>query len=258
MNKKKTVHPAIISVWAAVIAAGYLLPTFPILGTGANFTLANVLNPLAGIFFGPLTGALCSAVGGFIGFFIAPVKPMMGPFSFIIGMTTAFTSGCIAWGKWPPVSVSGKGNFIFNGGIIVYLIGTILWFTQETGRSIISFPVIFYGLGFVIMIAGIIFAGRMFAGKKRLLMFPAVFICAFAGLVGGATIGNFFSLILFKVPRDIWVLLTVTAPVERAVFALCASLAGVPLLAGLEKIGIIAGPQEEDLQAADENAEAQI
>ncbi|MCL2214091.1 MAG: hypothetical protein FWC06_02660 [Treponema sp.] len=246
MSKKRPVHPAIIAVWAAVIAAGYLLPVFPILGTGANFTLANVLNPLAGIFFGPLSGALCSAAGGFIGFFIAPVKPMMGPFSFIIGMTTAFTSGCIAWGRWPVVTVSGKGNFIFNGGLIVYIIGTILWFTQETGRSIIRFPLVFYGLGFIIMIAGIVFAGRMFASKKRILAFPAVFLCSFGGLVGGAAVGNFFSLVLFKVPKDIWVLLTITAPIERAVFAFSTALVGVPLLKGLEKTGILVGPPEED------------
>ncbi|MDR0465558.1 MAG: hypothetical protein LBG94_10670 [Treponema sp.] len=246
MNKKKPVHPAIIAVWAAVVAAGYLLPTFPIMGTGANFSLANILNPLAGIFFGSLSGALCSAVGGFIGFFIAPVKPMLGPFSFIIGMTTAFTSGCIAWGRWPAVTVSGQGNFIFNGGIIVYIIGTILWFTQETGRSVIRFPVVFYGLGFVVMIAGIIFAGRMFASKKRIPAFAAVFLCSFGGLVGGATAGNFFSLVLFKIPPDIWLLLTVTAPIERALFALCASFVGVPLLAGLGKTGILCGPHEEE------------
>jgi len=246
MKKQTNPHPAVISVWAAVIAAGYLLPTFPILGTGGTFSVSSVLNPLSGILFGPLSGALASAVGGFIGSLIAPYSAWMGIGTFIIGMTTAFTTGCIAWGKWPPVSISSGGNFIFNGGIIVYIIGTILWFTQEIGRSIIRFPVIFYGLGFLVMIAGIIFAPKMFAGKNRLLKFPAIWLCAFAGLIGGASIGNFFSLVLYKQPKEIWMVLTVTAPIERAIFAAAAMLAGAPLLAGLDKLGIIAGPASED------------
>jgi len=253
MKKIITVHPAVLAVWAAVVAAGYLLPTFPILGTGAHFTLANVLNPLSGIFFGPFGGAVCSAAGGFIGFLIAPVKPMLGPASFVIGMTTAFTAGCIAWSRWPPVSVSENGNFIFNGGIIIYLIGTILWFTQEIGRSIIIFPVIYYGLGFAVMITGILFVRRFFLGKKHLQKFIAVWLCSFGGLVGGASIGNFLSLVLFKQPKEIWMVLTYIAPMERAIFALAAMLAGAPLLTGLNKMGIFVGPQEEEKLTADEN-----
>ena len=245
MNKNIKIHPAVIAVWSSVIAAGYLLPAFPILGTGGTFSLSSMLNPLSGIFFGPLAGALCSAAGGFIGSLIAPYTAWMGPGTFVIGMTTAFTAGCIAWSKWPPVTISAGGNFIFNGGIIVYIIGTILWFTQETGRSVMRFPLVFYGLGFIAMILGIIFASRMFAAKNRFLIFPAIWICAFGGLVGGATIGNFFSLVLYKQPKEIWMLLTVTAPFERAVFATAAMLVGAPLLAGLNKIGIFPGPQEE-------------
>jgi hypothetical protein len=37
----------------------------------------------------------------------------------------------------------------------------------------------------------------------------------------------------------------ITAPIERAIFAFAAMLVGVPLLAGLNKIGIFVGPQEE-------------
>ena len=240
-------HPAVYAVWAAVVASGYLLPTFPIWGTGGNFSLANILNPLSGIFFGPLGGALCSAVGGFIGSLIAPHTAWMGLGTFVIGMITAFTTGCIAWGKWPPVSINKNGSFIFNGALIVYLIGTILWFTQEIGRSIILFPVVYYGLGFIVLIAGILFVRRLFASDERLLIFPAIWLSSFGGLVGGATIGNFFSLVLFKQPKEVWTLLIVTSPVERAIFALLAMIVGVPLLVGLNKIGIFVGPESEQI-----------
>jgi len=247
MNNRpaKNIHPAVIAVWAAVVAAGHLLPTVPILGTGGTFSLSHALSPLSGIFFGPAAGAVCSAAGGFAGSLIAPHTAWMGPFTFIIGTITAFTSGCTAWGKWPPVTISANGSFIINGGIIIYAAGTILWFTQEIGRSIFQFPLVFYGLGFLAMTAGIILAGRFFTSKNRLLKFPAVWLCAFSGLAGGASAGNFFSLVLYKQPKEIWSVLTFTAPVERAVFALAAMFIGVPLIEGLNKMGISAGPQTE-------------
>ncbi|MCL2759508.1 MAG: hypothetical protein FWD22_04790 [Treponema sp.] len=242
----RKIHPAIISVWAAVIAAGHLLPTLPIWGTGGTFSLSTVLYPLSGILFGPIAGALCSALGGFIGSLVAPHTAWMGLGTFIVGTTTSFTTGCIAWGKWPPVNINSRGGIIINGAIIVYIIGTILWFTQEIGRSVIRLPLIYYGAGFIVMMLALIFAGRMFAAKSHLLKFPAIWLCAFGGLVGGATIGNFFSLVLYKQPAEIWIILTVTSPVERAVFAIAAMLVGAPLLGGLNKIGIYAGPQEAE------------
>jgi len=239
------VHPAVISVWAAVIALGHLLPTFPILGTGATFSLSTVLYPLSGIFFGPLGGALCSAAGGFLGSLIAPYTAWMGLGTFIIGTTTAFTSGCAAWGKCPPVAVSSTGNIIINGGIIVYIAGTVLWFTQEIGRSVISLPLFLYGLGFVFLIAAIFFARRMFESKNKWIKLPAIWMCTFSGLIGGAAIGNFFSLVLYKQPKEVWMLLTITAPIERAVFASIAMLVGAPLLSGLNKLGILTGPKND-------------
>jgi hypothetical protein len=170
----------------------------------------------------------------------------MGPFTFIIGTTTAFTSGCIAWGKWPVVTISANGSFIISGAVVVYLIGTILWFTQEIGRSVFYFPLVFYGLGFLIMIIAIFFAPKMFASPKRMFKFPAIWLCAFGGLVGGATVGNFFSLVLYKQPAEIWTALTVVAPIERAIFALGAMFIGVPLLEGMNKIGIFCGPKKND------------
>jgi len=248
MKNKLTgnIHPAVVAVWAAVVAAGHILPTIPIFGTGGTFSISSALAPLSGILFGPVAGAVCSAVGGFIGNLIAPQTAWMGMGTFIIGTTTAFTAGCIAWGKWPPVAISGNGSFIVNGGIIVYIVGTILWFTQEAGRAVASYPIIYYGLGFLTALAGIIFSGRMFKNKKSFLKFPAIWLCAFGGLVGGATVGNFFSLVLFHQPREFWLGLTVVSPIERTLFALGAMLVGVPLLSALNKIGIYAGPQDNE------------
>jgi len=240
------VHPAIIAVWAAVVAAGHLLPTIPIWGTGASFSFSSVLSPLSGILFGPLMGALCSAIGGFIGSLIAPHTAWLGLGTFVIGTTTAFTAGCAAWGKWPPVSVNKDGHFVINGGIIVYIIGTVLWFTQEIGRSAFFFPLVKYSLGFITLMIVIIFGRRMFVSKNSFWKFPFLWLSAFSGLIGGAIIGNFLSLLLYRHPKELWAALTIVAPIERSIFALGAMFVGVPLLIGLNKIGIFAGPQDED------------
>ena len=250
LNEKNKfgIHSAVIAVWAAVVAAGHKLPTIPIWGTGGTFSLASALSPLSGIFFGPIAGALCSAAGGFIGGFIAPHTAWMGPFTFIVSTTTAFSSGCIAWGKWPPVTVNRAGSVIINGGIIVYFTGTVLWFTQEIGRNVFYYPLAVYALGFIVMTAGIIFSDSLFSSPKHFLKFPAIWLCAFGGLIGGASIGNFFSLVLYKQPVEFWAALTIVSPIERAVFAAGAMIIGVPLLEGLNKIGVPAGPQKVEEQ----------
>jgi hypothetical protein len=240
------IHPAVIAVWAAMVAAAHLVPlAVPILGTGSPFTLAAALYPLSGIFFGPVAGALCSAAGGCIGSLVAPHTAWLGMGTFIIGTTTAFTSGCIAWGEWPPVAINRRGGVVINGGIIVYLIGTLLWFSQEIGRNVPIYPAVYYSAGFAALMVGSILAGKILAGKNPVLKIPMLWFCAFGGMIGGATVGNFFSLLLLQAPREQWLYLTVASPLERAVFSLGAALIGAPLLAGLAKLGIFVGPQEE-------------
>ena len=103
MKKKSgllTAHPAVIAVWAALMAAASLLPAFPIVGTGATFNIANCLTPLAGIFFGPIAGAIAAGVGGFIGQLLAPHTVLFGPLQFTIGIMGALASGYAMQRKW--------------------------------------------------------------------------------------------------------------------------------------------------------------
>jgi uncharacterized membrane protein len=241
-------HPAVVAVWAAIVAAGHMLPSIPMFGTGSTFSVTAALTPLSGIFFGPIAGALCSAVGGFIGNIIAPHTAWMGMGTFIIGTTTAFTTGCIARGFWP----FGKfGITRMAGAILVYVIGTVLWLTQEIGRSVPLFPVVYYGLGFIALIIGGFFSVKLLTSNTPGLKFPAVWLCAFGGMIGGASIGNFFSLLLYKLPRELWMTLMVVSPLERAAFSAGAMIIGVPLLIGLPKIGIFVGPSVDGEEASD-------
>src|SRR5512146_3170280 len=103
MKKKNvliTAHPAVIAVWAALMAVASLLPAFPIIGTGVTFNIANCLTPLAGLFFGPWVGMVGAGVGGFLGQLLAPHTTLFGPLQFTIAMMGALGAGLAMQRKW--------------------------------------------------------------------------------------------------------------------------------------------------------------
>ncbi len=103
MKKKKlfSTHPAIIAVWAALIAVASLLPAFPLIGgTGGTFSLGNAIIPLSGILFGPWAGAIAAGVGGFLGQLIAPSTVVFGPLQFILSIISAMAAGFAMQKKW--------------------------------------------------------------------------------------------------------------------------------------------------------------
>jgi len=232
-------HPAVLAVWAALISVAHMLPSIPMLGTGGTFSVSAALIPLAGIFFGPFGGAICVAVGNFIGQIIAPHTAWLGLGTFIVGTINGFTTGCISRGKWP-----------WAAGII--LLGTIFWYTTAIGRQAPLLPVVFYGLGLIMAILGGTIGYKYLFSDAFYKKFIGIWLASFAGFAASASIANFLSIALFKLPATVWNALAVLAPIERAVFALGAGIIGVPLLLGLPKIGIFVGPDADLSEDEDE------
>lgn len=231
-------HPAVISVYAAVIAASALLPSIPLLGTGGTFSIATALVPLAGVFFGPIAGALCAAIGCFVGQLIAPNTAWLGIATFLIGVVSAFAAGLVSTKKW----------YIALG---IILLGTVLWFFHPIGQKAPLFPAIFYGAGAVACVLGAFVGNSWLKSNNVFKKSVAVFLAAYAAMVGSAALANFAGLVVFQIPAETWTLLAFMSPVERAIFSLGSVIVGVPLLIGLPKIGIFIGP------ALDEEAEAE-
>lgn len=225
-------HPAVLAVWAAIIAVAHMLPSIPLLGTGGTFSVSSALVPLAGVFFGPIGGAICAAIGNFIGQILAPHTAWMGIATFTIGTLNAFMSGCVSKGKWP-----------WAVGITV--IGTILWFSHEIGRQAPLFAIVFYGLGIIMAIIGGTFGSKMIKEDKFAKKFAAIWLASFAGMVGAASIANYFSLVVYQLPATLWNVLVPISPIERTIFSIGAAIIGVPLLIGLPKVGIFVGPEAE-------------
>jgi uncharacterized membrane protein len=237
------VHPSVLAIWAALIAAGNLLPAIPIIGSGGTFSVSAALIPLAGVFFGPIGGAICGAIGGFIGQIIAPHIAWLGIATFLIGTVNAFVAGCITRRKW----------YIAVG---IIALGYILWFSTAIGRGAAVFPLVFYTIGLVATgVGAVIWRNEHIFSKKPVLRSIGVFAAAYGGFVGAAALANFAGIMLYQWPSQMWVGLTFVSPWERAIFSLGATIIGVPLLLGLPKIGVFIGSDLEEEDEGDDEAE---
>lgn len=232
-------HPAVIAVYAAILAASALLPSIPLVGTGGSFSVSTALVPLAGVFFGPIAGALCAAIGGFIGQLIAPATAVIGVATFVSAVIAAFVAGLLCEGKkWGPLSALGVG-----------LAFVALWFTHPVGRDSWMFASVFYGSGLLAIVLGFFLCNRWLKKSNFVLKAIAVFIACYAGMVFSAAFVNYVCLYLYGLTNEVWSVLTFVAPLERAIFSAGSLVVGTPLLIGLPKIGVFIGPRDEAMDA---------
>lgn len=232
-------HPAVIAVYAAILAASALIPSIPVLGTGGSFSVSTALIPLAGVFFGPIAGALCAAIGGFIGQLIAPATAVIGIATFVASIIAAFIAGLLCEEKkWGPLSALGIG-----------LAFVVLWFTHPVGRESWLFALVFFGSGILCCILGFFFCNRWLKKSNFALKAIAIFIACYAGMIFSAAYVDYVCLFLYGLTSEIWTMLIVIAPLERALFAAGSLVVGTPLLIGLPKIGVFIGPRDDAMDA---------
>ena len=232
-------HPAVIAVYAAILAASALIPSIPVLGTGGSFSVSTALIPLAGVFFGPIAGALCAAIGGFIGQLIAPATAVIGIATFVASIIAAFIAGLLCEEKkWGPLSALGIG-----------LAFIVLWFTHPVGRESWLFALVFFGSGILCCILGFFFCNRWLKKSNFALKAIAIFIACYAGMIFSAAYVDYVCLFLYGLTSEIWTMLIVIAPLERALFAVGSLVVGTPLLIGLPKIGVFIGPRDDAMDA---------
>ena len=238
-NKGKSllggIHPAVIAVWAALIAAAHLLPAVVLVGTGGTMSVSAILVPLAGVFFGPAAGALVGAIGQFIGFLIAPSGAWLGMFTFLIGTCTALTAGLASRGK-------GPWACLLLGLIIA------LWFTQENCRKAWIVVVCLGGYGMLALLVSCFIAKKFLMSENLAKKGCGIFVCALGGMITSALGAQLASAILMKTPAISMKITFPLAMVERTIFAAAGVVIGIPLMIGLPKVGIFVGPQPADLE----------
>lgn len=241
MNRKYAVpstHPAVIAVWAALIAVVTLVPAFPMIGTGATFSVSAALVPLAGILFGPIPGAICAAIGAFIGQLIAPHTVFFGPLSFLIPTLNALCAGFAVQKRWyVPLAV------------IVTL--SLAWFAFPLGRAVWFTPLI-WTLGIIAGLVGWFGASDWFSTESRGKLVAGIFLAAMCGTIADHSFGSLWALIMFRLPREVWLAVLPLAPLERTLFSIGSAIIGTPLLVGLPQIGVMVGGNLYDEEALEE------
>ncbi|MBQ3131675.1 MAG: ECF transporter S component [Clostridia bacterium] len=238
--KYPKVHPAMVAVWAALISVSGLLPTFPMFGTGGTFSIGMALAPLAGIMFGPWTGALAVAIGGIIGSFIAPHTAVFGIFTFISDTCLTFAAGFMARKNW-------------KVGAIMLAIMAVIWFGAfQVGREAWIFACVIFGAGLIMCPIGAIVGGKLFdkGGVSRVIGLALIaWPCYMVGLMAG----DILMLIMMDIPAELLNTMMVwLSPFERTVFAIASGIIGVPLLVGLPKISVYVGPDYDGEEKSDE------
>ena len=233
MEKKiVSTHPALIAVWAAVIAVSTLLPAFPVIGTGATLSVGDAIVVLGGILFGPWAGGIAAGVGGFIGQLIAPHGNIFGPLQFTIAIAAAVGSGLAMQRKWIYPMVG------------LLLLGSV-WYLFPLGREAWATPIL-YLLGVLGCIVGWIWGRNWLLSKNRATLFFGIFVCGLIGVLIAQGIGNLWALVMFALPAPIWFSVLFISPIERIGFGLIAAIIGTPLMIGLPKISIPVGPKALD------------
>jgi hypothetical protein len=207
------------------------------IGTGATFSVSAALVPLAGILFGPIPGAICAAIGAFIGQLIAPHTVFFGPLSFLIPTLNALCAGFAMQKRW-------------YVPLVVILALSLVWFAFPLGRSVWFTPLI-WTLGIGASLVGWFVGSDWLGSDNRAKLFAGVFLAAMCGTIVDHNFGSLWALIMFKLPREIWLAVLPLAPVERTLFSLGSAIVGTPLLIGLPQIGVMVGQKlyyEEPLE----------
>lgn len=226
----KKVHPAVLAVWAAFIAISGLLPVIPIIGTGATFSLSDAVVVLAGVLFGPVYGAIAAAIGGFIGQLIAPHGAVFGVLTFLCPTIAAFVAGLLVARRWKAV-------------IGIFIVLTVLWYAMPLGRSAWFQAAVNYPLPVLLAFPAAKWGADWLGQRDAKKRFVAIGLMSFIGTCASLALGNFMALPMFALPREVWLgVLPIQTP-QRIIFAILSSVIGVPIMAGLTKIGMVVGTE---------------
>jgi len=95
---------ALIAIFAALYAALRIIPTVPMIGTGATFHLSDILAPLFGILLGPYVGGVSIIIGTFAAIGLGTPVIFLG-LDFLPAFVVAISLGFLVRGKWFPVVI---------------------------------------------------------------------------------------------------------------------------------------------------------
>jgi len=222
---------AAIAIFSALYAALRIIPTVPMIGTGATFHLSDILAPLFGILLGPYVGGVSIIIGTFAAIGLGTPVSFFG-LDFLPAFVVAVSLGFLVRSKWVPVIILNALLLVFyavnplTSNFISTPWGTIpyLW------MHIAAFIVLLSPLGHR--------AGKWVKSEKTTTITAGFVILAFIGtmmqhLTGGilyeVVLGQLTHTVLTSAYPGIWNFVFYIYPWERLALIIGAAIVGVPV-----------------------------
>jgi hypothetical protein len=227
---------ALIAIFAALYAALRIVPTVPMIGTGATFHLSDILAPLYGILLGPYVGGISIIIGTFAAIGLGTPAPFLG-LDFLPAFVITVSLGFLVKGKWLPVVVLNAlllVGYAVNPLTVNFIVtpwGTVpyLW------MHIAAFIVLISPLGRI--------AGKWVKSSKTANITAGFVILAFVGTMMQHLMGGIlFEVVLGQIGgmnatafAATWNIVFYIYPLERLALIIGAVVVGVPVTRALKK-----------------------
>jgi hypothetical protein len=231
--RRRTYLVATSATFAVIYAILGLFPVSAYIGVRSFLTFREILGPLAGMLFGPVTGGFSMILGNFVDFALG--KPVVFDFlDFIPDLSSAVLAGLVFSGR--------------RKAAVALPVVLIAWYSLDPLSAVFvevgGFPVPFYwmhALSILVLAGALILEGR---GKMKRLDPYFVAATAFASTMTGHIAGSImYENIAVRVNRFFgpqalqgnWVAIFYAYPAERLLFTVLGTLVAVPVLRALSK-----------------------
>jgi hypothetical protein len=232
-RRRRSYVVASASLFAALYAVLGLIPISPYVGLGSFLSFREILPPLAGMLFGPLTGGLSMLVGGFVD----------------IGLRGSSNFDFLDF--VPDLVGAATAGFCFTGrrkeALALPLIFTVAYCVEPLSAAFVSvggvpIPFVWMHVASFAVLAGILLLERNGRLNRLSTVFVAstVFASVMAAHISGSVV---YEEILVRVnhvltPQTIqanWVVIFSLYPEERIFFTIVGTLIAIPVLRALSR-----------------------
>lgn len=219
------------AVFAVVYAILGLFPVSAYIGVNSFLTFREVLSPLAGMIFGPLTGGLSMVVGNFVDFAFG--KPVAFDFlDFVPDLASAVLAGLVFTGR--------------RKAALLFPLALLLWYSLDPLSLDVVYvagtAVPFYWMHIVsVAVLGV---ALLLESRGRLPRLNPAFVAStvFASTMAGHLAGSImFENVLGRLNglsqavTESWSLIFYAYPAERVLFTVLGTAVAVPVLRALSR-----------------------
>ena len=242
LKKKSTTKTiAIISIFTALYAVMRIIPTVPMIGgSGASFSLSDVIAPIYGLILGPYIGGLSVIIGSFLAMFGKP--PVFLGLDFLPATVAAVSVGLLMKRKWMiaiGLNVALLLAFLLHPNTSVFV---------DVPLSNITIPLPFAWMHILALLILVSPIGRMAVKwvntPKAAKVAIGIALLFFIGTMMQHLMGNLLFETIFPAIYEtnviaLWPGVFFLYPIERAALVFFGTIIGTPLVRILKKTFLI-------------------